>query len=893
MSLSPGIQIGPYTIGDEIGSGGMGVVYRATDQNLKRDVAIKALPEALASDAERLARFQREAEVLASLNHPNIAQIYGLERTDGTTALVMELVDGPTLADRIAKGPLPADEALGIAMQVADALEAAHSRNIVHRDLKPANVKLRPDGTVKVLDFGIAKAVEPESIRTEPQSPMLTTPATQIGVILGTAAYMSPEQARGLQVDQRTDIWAFGCLLFEMLTGQLAFGGEDVSVTLARVIANETNLDTLPAAVSPAVRRTIELCLQKNPRERLHAMGDVRLALEGAFDTVGAQAGDAVLQAPLPWARTVSVATAALAAGAAVAAISVWLAMQPGPQPVDRFDYAVPEGTDLRLISRRGLTVSPDGRHFVFNTGGGLQIRSMDSLEARVIPGTELPLTALTFSPDGQQVAYYDFRGELRRISVSGGASVVIAQTPSDPYDLNWETDGTILVSGPEGISRVAASGGALDVIVPMPGVHSNGAQLLPDGETLLFSVGEPGNWDAAEIVTQSLVTGERKIIWPGGSNPRYLSTGHIVFLFDSGLFAIPFDADTLTAAGGPVPLVQGIWRSLGVTGIAQYDVSKDGTLVYVAGEGLSQNISLLWVDRDGHEEDIAIEPSAYVYPRISPDGTRVVLDARGDGPQLWIWDFAAETRTRLTIGQAAGNYPVWTSDSSRIAYNAGQGNIDWKAANDTGTPEHLATDAPRSGSTQVSPYFFTPMGDAIVFRSESNAETGDDIGMIATANGAEPEWLLAAPYQERNAELSPDGHWMAYESDESGRFEIYVRPFPDVEADRWQVSNLGGSRPLWSHDGTELFYLEPGSPERLMSVAVGLSGERFSFGARTPVLDWPYVGIVEPPGRPYDISRDGQRFLVLREAGGEGIQPQIIVVQNWFEELKRLAPLE
>jgi len=893
VALSPGTRFGAYEIAGEIGAGGMGVVYQATDTKLDREVAIKVLPESMAADAERLTRFDREAKTLASLNHPNIAQIYGIEESDGTTALILELVEGPTLADRIEQGPLPADEALGIAMQIAEALEAAHGNSVVHRDLKPANIKLRPDGTVKVLDFGIAKALEPDNLTSEPQSPIMTTPATQVGVILGTAAYMSPEQAKGKPIDQRTDIWAFGCLLYEMLTGQLAFGAEDVPTTLARVIANDTNLDSLPAAISPAVRRTIDLCLQKDPRKRLHAIGDVRLALEGAFDTVSSMiASEAGSRAPL-WKRPLPAAAAALVAGAVVASLVVWLAMQPEPRPVDRFDHDLVSGILLRGTGRLAVAVSPDGRNFVYNSSVGLQLRNLSDLDARVMPGTEPPSASPTFSPDGQQLAYWEFDGQLARIPVNGGARVVIAEMASSPFALGWESDGTILVAGLDGISRVAASGGTLETLVSMPGVDSNGAQLLPDGETLLFSIGAPGEWDSAQIVAQSLVTSERTVLWEGGFSPRYLATGHLVYANGNELFALRFDVNTLEVSGGPVPLVQGVQRSLAAAGVAQYDVSDDGTLVYVGGSSVGLRRTLLWVDRDGREEELSVDPGGYVYPRISPDGTRVVLDNRGDDVQLWVWDLQAETRTRLTIGQGAGNYPIWTPDGQRIAYHATAGDIDWKAANDTGTPETVATNVALGDNSPVSPYFFSLAGDAVVFRSESNPETGDDIGIIAVEDGAEPEWLLATPYNERNAELSPDGRWMAYESDDSGRYEVYVRPFPDVEADRRQVSNLGGGRPLWSRDGRELFYLEPGSPDRLMSVEVDLSGDTFSFGARTPLMEWPYRGIVTPPGRPYDVSPDGRRFLAIREGAGDGDRPSIIIVQNWFEEVRRLAPLE
>jgi len=900
MSLSPGTRFGPYEVADEIGAGGMGVVYRATDTKLKRDVAIKVLPESLATDAERLTRFQREAEMLASLNHTNIAQIYGLEESDGTTALVMELVEGPTLADRIEQGAIPADEALGIAMQIAEALKGAHGQGIVHRDLKPANIKLRPDGTVKVLDFGIAKALEQDTLTSAPQSPMLTTPATQIGVILGTAAYMSPEQAKGKQIDQRADIWAFGCVLYEMLTGQPAFGGEDVPTTLARVIANDTDIESLPAAISPAVRQTIQVCLQKDVEKRLHAIGDVKLALEGAFETVPPQAGDAVTVARPIWDRPIPVAAATvLATGFVVglAAWSLWHTPEPEPPSLNRFDYELPEDRTFRNTGRRVMTLSPDGRHFVYNSDDGFYLRTMSELGARLMPGTETEARAPTFSPDGQMVAYYDNdTSQLKRLAISGGAAVVIGPVTSNVYGVSWGLDGTILIGQPEGILRVSANGGTPEVIIPTDdGTRAYGPRMLPDGDSVLFSVGPAGDWDAAQIVVQSVSTGERTVLVEGGNDARYVPTGHLVYALGDGLFAVAFDLDTLIVSGGAVPLMQGVMRAGGTTGAANYGVSEDGTLAYVSGSGgaAAGVRSLIWVDREGGEEAITAEPGSYALARISPDQTRVALDDRNINGDIWIWDFAGETLTRLTVGEGGGSYPTWTPDGERIAYslsNTGEHRIDWKAANNTGRPEPVGTNLTEPDSVYLNPSFFSPSGTELVYRNVS-AGIGGNIGMITIGSDAEPVWLLQESYSERNAELSPDGRWMAYQSDESGTDEIYVRPFPNVDDDLVQVSNASGFMPLWSRDGRELFYLERGTGERLMSVSVEATDTDFSFGDRTALFDWPYIGTFGVAGRPYDVADDG-RFLVIAPSGIIGETPPIIVVQNWLDELVRLAPL-
>ncbi len=892
MALASGTRFGIYEIAEEIGAGGMGVVYRATDTTLAREVAIKVLPESMASDAERVARFEREAKTLAALNHPNIAQIYGLEKADGVTALVLELVEGPTIADRIAQGPVPSDEALGIAMQIAEALEGAHSQGVVHRDLKPANIKQRPDGTVKVLDFGIAKALDPKFVTSGPQPTMLSTPATELGVILGTAAYMSPEQARGRPVDQRADIWAFGCVLYEMLTGQPVFGGEDVTITLARVLEREGDFDSLPATTSPAVRQTLRLCLRKEVKERVADIRDVRLALRGEFETLTPQAiEDAAAAAQPVWRRTVPVATATLVSGAFLAGLAFWIGTQPDPQPVNRFDYELPQGRTFANPTRSVMALSPDGRHFVYLARQGLYLRAMGELEARLIAGTEGALGTPFFSPDGQSVAAFGFDNEMKRISINGGAPLTITDI-GVPYGASWGPGDMILYGQTEGILRVSANGGTAEVIIQADiSERLHGPELLPDGDSVLFSLGTtPGNWDTAQVVVESLSTGERKLLIDGGSDAHYLPTGHLVYAFEDGLFAVAFDPDSLTVAGRTVPLVRGVMRATG-TGAANYGVADDGTLVYVTGGGAAGLRSLVWVDREGREEAIPIERSQYVYPRISPDGRRVALaDLTSDG-DLWVWDFVGETRTRLTLGANGGTYPVWTPDGTRIAYNPGIGDaIDWKAANNTGRPERLATGVSISGGAAF-PHFFSPSGDELVFRAQASPESGNDIGMITIGGDAEPVWLLHEPYHERNAELSPDGRWMAYQSDQSGRWQIYVRPFPHVDDGLWQVSNAGGLRPLWSRDGRELFFLEPGPPERLIAVAIEATETAFSFGSRMPLLDWPYLGASGPGARTYDVSDDGQQFLAIKEGGAEETTARIIVVQNWFEELRRLAP--
>jgi len=894
MAFSSGTRFGPYEIAGEIGAGGMGVVYQATDTNLKRDVAIKVLPESLATDAERLARFQREAELLASLNHPNIAQIYGLEQSDGTTALVMELVEGPTLQDRIEKGAIPADEALGFAMQIAEALEAAHTQGIVHRDLKPANIKARPDGTVKVLDFGIAKALEPDALTSAPQSPMLTTPATQVGVILGTAAYMSPEQARGKPVDQRSDIWAFGCVLYEMLTGQPAFGGEDVPITLARILANDTDLDSLPASVTLAVRQAIQVCLQKDLRKRVADIRDVRLALEGAFETVSPETdhGPAVSR-PL-WRRAIPMGIAVILTGLFVG-FGVWLSTQPEPPRLARFDYDLPEGQFLSGSNRHLIALSPDGRQFVYNTSEGLYLRTMDELEARLIPGTEPALTSPVFSPDGQSVAYWDVTSrQLKRIAISGGAPVVIGDVATSPNNANWEADGTILFEDLGGIYRVSANGGTPELVIPSTEEFFHRPRLLPDGDSVLFSTTRDAGWDNAQITVQSLSTGERTVLVEGGTEARYFPTGHLVYALGDGLFAVAFDADSLSVSGGAVPLVQGVRRGLGgggqVGGSASYSVSENGTLVFITGSVASVERTLVWVDRTGAEVPLNVPPRAYNNARISPDGATVALDVRDQDRDIWTWELARETLTRLTFHPAEDEFPVWSPDSQQIAFSStGRGEVSnttslfQRAADGTGFDEQLV-----STDWQIFPTSFLPDATGVlVFGMGIGAGASDDIGIFSMGGEDPATPMLETDFEESYPAVSPDGRWLAYVSDESGSEEIYVRPFPDVEAGRWQVSRDGGTQPLWARNGPELFYR---NGEAVIAVPFQ-TDPSFAVGNPEVLFEGDYHLAAGGPN--YDVSRDSERFLMIKRIEDASALPQIIIVENWFEELKRLAPIE
>ncbi len=898
MALDVGSRLGVFEVTGRLGEGGMGVVYRATDTTLDRDVALKVLPDAFADDPERLARFEREAKVLASLNHPNIAQIHGLEQSGDVRALVLELVEGPTLQDRIAKGPIPLDEALPIARQIAEALEAAHEQGIIHRDLKPANVKVKDDGTVKVLDFGLAKALGPElSDLDAANSPTMTmtAAATKMGVIMGTAAYMSPEQAKGRQVDKRADIWAFGVVLFEMLTGRQAFQGEDLSSTLAKVIEREPDWTQLPARTPSAIQTLLRRCLTKDRKRRIPDIGIANIEIDDTLSGTGEQTDTAptALAQPALWQRPATIA-AMLFGAIVVTGFGVWTLMRPAPAPVTRMSIVLPLTQERTATSRRGVAISPTGAHVVYVANNQLYLRALDELEAEPLTGTEGSRARTPFfSPDGQWVAFYSGQDDaLKKVALSGGAAVTLAETTA-PWGASWGADDTIVFGqSAQGILQVAGAGGTPDVLVAVESpARASQPQMLPGGETVLYTLaGGQRNWDEAQIIAEHLATGERTVVVEAGSDGRYLPTGHLVYTTGGTLLAVPFDVDRLEVTGGPVPVVDGVSRSL-VTGAANADIARTGALVYLPGDATGEVRTLVWVDRNGAEETLDTPPRTYTYPRLSPDGTRVALHTLDDEGDIWVWDLRRGALTRLTVGGSPDSPPVWTPDSQRVVFNSvrdGNGNLYWRAADGTGTVERL-TDSPNSHY----PTSISPGGDRLVFTQVVPGGHAD-LYVLSLDETRRTEPLLVTEFDEDNGEISPDGRWLAYEADASGRFEIYVQPFPDVDAGRWQISTTGGTRPLWGPDGRELFYL---TEARVMGVTVETAAG-FSAGTPTLVVEEPYYGPqFATPGRTYDVSPDGQRFLMLKEGAlADTDDPfaglvQIHVVLNWFTELERLVP--
>ena len=888
MGLSVGTKFGAYEVLEPIGKGGMGEVFRARDTKLNRDVALKVLPDLFADDPDRLARFQREAEVLASLNHPNIAQIYGLEESGGVRALVLELVEGPTLADRIEQGSIPLDEAIAIARQITDALEAAHEAGIIHRDLKPANVKVREDGTVKVLDFGLAKALGDDRDGDPSESPTslrqgsglasaLTTAATRAGVIMGTAAYMSPEQAKGKRVDKRADIWGFGAVFFEMLTGERPFAGEDVSETLAYVLTKTPDWSALPGDISPSLRTYLMRCLEKDPKQRVRDMGDLRLAMEGAFETPSeASAPVAVSYRTLPWAVA---AFASLAAG-----LVAWNFASPGRPEVTRLAYDIPASQQFRVPGRSVFASSRDGRRFVYNTNDGLFLRSMDELDPRVLPGTEENMGISVFSPDGQSVAISQ-GGYLKRLALSGGAAVVICPV-FQPYGAHWAPDGTIFFAQVEGIFRVPANGGTPELVIPAAdGERLDAPELLPDGDSLLFTVrgGALGSdtWDSAPIMAASLASGERTVLIEGGSE-----SGHLVYALDDGLLAVAFDAAGLTVAGGPVSMVEGVRRA-GGSASANYGVADNGTLFYVAG-GTASMQRLAWVDRSGNVEVIETIPaSAFTTPRLSPDGDRVLAVVDGD---MHVYDLASGRESRLTTDGATLSYADWTPSGAEVTYTSrGSDGIEvWiQPADGSGVARQLTA---LDGEVHFDAW--APDGRTFSAHQHNVASTTNQLMVSFDGEKAEATSWLEREYTTSNAVFSPDGRYVALVSSQTGQQEIFIHSFPGPGG-ATPVSVGGGTEPVWASSGA-LFYRRP--DDYMMMVVEVSTDPTLSIGQPSELFVGSGSGGDGSPRARYTVTADGRRFLMSAAllASGEGdggSTRRVIIVQNWVEELKERVP--
>ena len=917
MTLAAGTRLGSYEVVAQIGAGGMGEVYQAHDSKLGRDVAIKVLPEAFAHDPERLSRFQREAKMLAALNHPNIATIHGLEQSGGTSYLVMELVSGETLAERVKAGPLGVEEALKVAVQIAEALEAAHEKNIIHRDLKPANVKVTPEGKVKVLDFGLAKAFEGDIPTADmSNSPTLSRAATMQGVILGTAAYMSPEQAKGKAVDKRTDIWAFGCVLYELLAGKQAFDGEDVTDILAAVVKTEPDWKCLPETTPPAIRLVLLRCLRKDRRKRLQAAADARIEIEDMFST------------PTPVALTVPqvpggkiwrwalISGLACLVAASVAGLAVWRLKPSGRSPevtrvlvgVAPADQLAPASSGNPRPARTAVLLSPDGKYLVFSgTRGGKQqlyLRAMDRLEATPIAGTEGSNTPF-FSPDGQWLGFWQgvstvsATGEIKKVPLGGGPSVTVCKTPL-LYGASWGSNDTIVFANRlGGLSQVAAAGGTPQPLTTVDAKKEEYShrlpQVLPGGKAVVFTIEKtPYRWDDAQIVVRSLVTGEQRVLVEGGADARYVPTGHLVYAREGTLMAVPFDLARLELTGDPAGLVEGVMQEVntnsvvGDTGAAQFSVSGDGTLVYLPGGIADLEKFLVWVDRNGATEPLPLPPRNFGLPRLSPDGKRLAFStSEKDRRSIWVYEISRGTLSLLTT-EGQSSWAIWTPDGKRLTFSStapGLDNLFWKPADGTGAVERLTT----SEHGQY-PSSWSPDGRTLAFIERSTA-TDYNTWTVSLGDGAaRARPFLQTSHSVRHAEFSPDGRWLAYVSNESGRDEVYVQPYPGPGG-RQQVSAEGGTQPAWARNGRELFFTEPGISGSTKMMAVDVTSQPTYMAGKPKVLFEGQYGSTAPL-RGYDVTPDGRRFLMVQPKQ----QPapalsEMVLVLNWFEELKQKVP--
>jgi Tol biopolymer transport system component len=889
MAITPGTRLGPYEITSAIGAGGMGEVYSARDTRLNRNVALKVLPEVFAGDVERMARFEREAKLLASLNHPNIAAIHGLEESGPMRALVMELVEGPTLAERIATGPIPMDEALPIAKQVAEALEYAHDHNVIHRDLKPANIKVTAEGTVKVLDFGLAKALADDPAgESLANSPTLSAMATKQGVILGTAAYMSPEQARGKTVDKRTDIWAFGCVLYEMLTGKQAFHGDDVTDVLAAVVRAEPDWNRLPPSTPAKVRDLLRRCLQKDKALRMRDAGDARIEIQEAQvapkDATAAQT-TAAPKSKLPW---------ALAAGLAiVAAVALWVAwratrpVEQAQRPLMRLDVDL--GPDVSLVSLAGpdAIISPDGTRLVYVSQGRLYTRRLDQPTAIELAGTQGAYEPF-FSPDGQWVAFF-LRGKLQKISVDGGSPITLCSAINGRGG-SWGEDGNIVagLTAAGGLSRIPSAGGTPTPVTELQTGESTHRwpQVLPGGKAVLFTAHSTGAaFDGANIEVLSLTDHGGKTLVRGGTFGRYLPSGHLVYVNRGTLFAVPFDVDRLEVHGTPAPVLDQVSYNP-ADGSAQLDFSQTGTLIYRSGGAGGGFLTVAWLDGAGKVQTLLAKPGNYAHPGMSPDGQRLALD---DGSDVWIYDWQRDTMTRLTFTGNA-SYPIWSPDGRHIAFRVlGEGMYAIRS-DGAGKPQPLT----QSKNPQIA-WSFTPDGKRLAF-FDQGPKTTWDLSTVPLENdsaglrGGKPEVFLQTAADERYPSFSPDGWWMAYSSDESGTFQVYVRAFPD-KGGKWQISNSGGYYPMWSRNGHELLFET--SDNHIMAAAYTEKGDSF-------VADKPRVWSEKQIGgvvgaKNVDLAPDGKRIIALMPTEtpkAQQAQSHVTFLQNFFDELRRRVPV-
>ena len=868
-----------------------GEVYRARDTKLGRDVAIKVLPEELSRDRERRARFEREAKLLAALNHPCIATLHGLEESEGRQFLVMELVEGETLAEQLARGSMSAEEAIPLFISIAEGVEAAYEKGIIHRDLKPSNIKIGPDGTPKILDFGLAKALMGTAERMpadSSQSPTLTK-GTALGAIMGTAAYMSPEQARGKTVDRSTDVWAFGCCLYEALTGKPVFTGDTVPDTLTAVLGKEPDRDALPKDTSSRLRQLLSRTLRKDARLRLQHVGDARIELLDASAEPNAEVSASLKPRYAP--RFLPLFGAALL-GAFLAGATLWTASGPTPVPMHLAVTLPPDQvlaeTDAGWFSGSNpVALSPDGSRLVYGARHEgtkrLYLRSLNEMAAREIPGTEGG-EAPFFSPDGDRLGFFA-SGELRKVSLeSGGSPFTICAVPLTPSAASWGADDTIVFASSlvSGLARVPASGGEVQTLTTPDfdnGEFSHLApHILPDGKNILYTIAIT---QGSSVAVFSVETGESRVLLPRAAGAKYVSTGHLVYANAGGLWAVAFDEERLEVTGSPVSILAGVLTSTFV-GVqhAAFAISQSGLLAYVP-PGAGINDTLVWVDREGNASFLTEDRGHFVHLRLSPDGERLAVghvDAQGQW-DIWVYDTARRTKARLTT--TGSNFDtVWTPDGSRIFFNStrsGQG-IFSRTPDGSGEAEPLLR--LESQQNYLTLGSWSPDGTTLAFVQTDPVASGSDIWTVRGdgEGGATP--LLVTEFNESAPEFSPDGRLLAYVSNKSGPREVYVVDYPSLE-NATTVSLDGGVQPAWSPSGTELFYR---NGNKMLAADI-------SSGTSRVLFEKPYR-LNPSAGASYDVAPDGQRFVMMSVDESSQVR-QINVVVNWFEDLKRLVPSE
>jgi serine/threonine protein kinase/Tol biopolymer transport system component len=901
-----GRRIGSYEITGFLGAGGMGEVYRARDAKLGREVAIKVLPRIFTGDPDRLSRFEREARILAAINHPHIATIHGLEELDGVRGLVMELVDGPTLADRLARGKLTVTETMTVMRQVADALDAAHEKGIIHRDLKPANIKLTGDGRAKVLDFGVAKAFARDGGEGNPsETPTFTDTGLHPGAIVGTPAYMSPEQARGHAVDKRTDIWSFGCVLYELLTGRAPFAGATTSDLIAAILEREPDWTVLAPTGPQSVQRLVKKCLEKDPRRRLRDIGDARIELEDAL--AGTTRDDAVRRQPLVTRRAAISAVAGAVAGAASVGIFGSSRYRGAiRRNLMRFAIPMPEGRFHQPSFNGRVAISPDGTRIAFNANGPtgptatLFTRSLNELESKVVKelaggGGAGPF----FSPDGRWVGFLQTGGgpgggDLRKLALSGGAPVTVCDIDNF-LGATWADDDTIyfVPEFPSGVARVSALGGQPHEIVSIDFAGGERQHrypcALPGGNGVMFTTTTPdiASFDDARIVAFSPASGQKKVLVEGGTQPRYSPSGHLLYARDGKIYAVGLDVKRLETVGQPVAVLDGVLMSRN-TGSANYDVSASGDLVYIPGICDGGARTLVWVDRNGRAETLPLAAKSYLHPRLSPDDRRLAIEIEGPSHDLYVYEFDRGVLTNITT-DGVSHWPVWAPDGAQLGYRSGRMSRFrlWSVPADRSrSPRQLPADG-----TSQSAESWSPDGRAIAYTTISPGVPASI--MVARLDGGTPEVFAKGKGAAGSSKFSPDGRWIAYCSTESGKAQVYVQAFPGP-GPKIQISNDGGTDPVWRRSGGELFYRNGDS---MMVVAVA-TAPTFTAGRPAELWRGHYShGMSSSCGAPgatssnYDVTADGQRFLMIKDDDQDStISREVIVVLGFAEEVIRLS---